>query len=169
MSDSCIFCDIICGNAPGEILMRFGTSNYEAAIALKPRDPVTEGHVLVIPKDHVDSAHNNPNLTGEIFALAVRYAREAGLASYNLITSVGAAATQTVHHLHVHVVPRHEDDGLHLPWTEQVPAAVQSDREKARSIDLGSWVVKTPVPVSAPSAQQCTVVDCARLKQEMWW
>ena len=42
-----------------------------------------------------------------------------GAASCNLITSVGAAATQTVKHLHIHIVPRHEGDGLHLPWTEQ--------------------------------------------------
>ena len=39
--------------------------------------------------------------------------------SANLITSIGAAATQTVFHLHVHVVPRHEGDGLLLPWSNQ--------------------------------------------------
>jgi histidine triad (HIT) family protein len=37
----------------------------------------------------------------------------------NLITSKGAAATQTVYHLHVHVVPRQGGDGLPLPWTPQ--------------------------------------------------
>lgn len=40
--------------------------------------------------------------------------------SYNLITSCGEAATQSVRHLHWHVVPRRIGDGLHLPWTGQV-------------------------------------------------
>lgn len=135
----CVFCDIICGNAPGEILTRFGTSNYEAAIVLKPRDPVTEGHVLVIPTVHVDSADSAPDLTGEMFKYATAYARNNEIASYNLITSVGVAATQSIKHLHVHVVPRVAGDGLHLPWTEQ--AKPQSDREKAESIRLADWVV----------------------------
>jgi hypothetical protein len=39
--------------------------------------------------------------------------------SFNLITSVGAAATQTVRHLHIHLIPRREGDALALPWTGQ--------------------------------------------------
>lgn len=42
-----------------------------------------------------------------------------GLESANFITSAGPAATQSVFHLHVHLVPRFEDDGLILPWTGQ--------------------------------------------------
>jgi histidine triad (HIT) family protein len=48
---------------------------------------------------------------------AAQWARTCGDA--NLITSVGSAATQTVFHLHVHVVPRRAGDGLALPWTSQ--------------------------------------------------
>jgi histidine triad (HIT) family protein len=43
---------------------------------------------------------------------------DSGTKSFNLITSQGAAATQTVMHLHLHLVPRTDGDGLKLPWSE---------------------------------------------------
>ncbi|MEU3978362.1 HIT family protein [Streptomyces bacillaris] len=45
--------------------------------------------------------------------------RTAGLPAANLITSKGAEATQSVYHLHVHIVPRRDGDNLPLPWTPQ--------------------------------------------------
>ena len=46
---------------------------------------------------------------------------------YNLITSAGIPATQSVLHLHIHIVPRYENDGLHLPWTDQRRAVSKPD------------------------------------------
>lgn len=107
---TCPFCKIIAGQAPADIL-------YEelAATVIAPLNPVTDGHVLVIPPYHVRDAIENPDVTGATMEVAVRYARRVG--QCNLITSVGPDATQSVWHLHIHVVPRRPNDGLILPWT----------------------------------------------------
>jgi len=85
---------------------------------IRPLDPVTPGHVLVISGGHAGSAAENPEQAGKLFTAAARYvAREAIQA--NIITSIGTFATQSVKHTHIHVVPRVERDLLHLPWTGQ--------------------------------------------------
>ena len=90
------------------------------AVAFEPLNPVTPGHLLVVPRPHVQDAGSNPLVAARTMALAAEIAGPLGWAeSYNLITSAGAAATQTVYHLHLHIVPRREGDGLHLPWTGQ--------------------------------------------------
>jgi histidine triad (HIT) family protein len=88
-------------------------------VAFAPLDPVTPGHFLVVPREHVESALCSAEATGLAFAFAVRMAAMMRLADFNLITSAGEHATQTVPHLHVHVVPRFAGDGLILPWTGQ--------------------------------------------------
>jgi histidine triad (HIT) family protein len=113
MRDACPFCAIVDGDAPAEIVGRWGE-----ALAIVPLNPVTEGHVLVLPKVHVTSAVDDVNVTAMTMRYAAKYARE-HVGDCNIITSVGPAATQTVKHLHVHVVPRVSGDGLALPWTGQ--------------------------------------------------
>jgi histidine triad (HIT) family protein len=81
-----------------------------------PLGPVVRGHRLVVPKAHVQDAAEDPAVTAETFRVAALVARQVG--PCNLITSVGAEATQSVFHLHVHVVPRRLGDGLKLPWTD---------------------------------------------------
>lgn len=108
----CVFCDIVAGQAPTEVV-----AEWADAIAIVPLNPVTEGHVLVIPRKHVADATEKPLLTGQVSSLAALHAASVG--PCNIITSVGAEATQTVFHLHVHVVPRRKGDGLTLPWTGQ--------------------------------------------------
>lgn len=82
-----------------------------------PLSPVTSGHMLFIPRIHVRDAGQLPDWSARVLQVASSYA--AGLEACNIITSKGAAATQSVFHLHVHVVPRHEGDELALPWTGQ--------------------------------------------------
>lgn len=106
----CVFCRIIAGSEPVTVVHR-----WPDAIAIVPRNPVTPGHVLVIPARHVQDYLEDPAVTG---AVAER-AAEIALHPSNLITSAGSVATQTVYHLHVHIVPRSEGDGLPLPWTPQ--------------------------------------------------
>lgn len=112
----CVFCDIIAGTAPAAILLE-----WPDAIAFVPLDPVTSGHVLIAPRTHVADAVEDPDLTADASRRAAQYAATIG-ADLNLITSVGPAATQTVRHLHWHVVPRSTSDGLPLPWTPQQQA-----------------------------------------------
>jgi histidine triad (HIT) family protein len=88
------------------------------AVAFEPLNPVVPGHLLVVPREHVQDAGENPDVAARTMRLAAEIAQGAAY-PYNLITSAGAAATQTIMHLHIHIVPRRPWDGLALPWTSQ--------------------------------------------------
>lgn len=109
--NDCVFCNIVKNDPHGQILRkRVGTVVFE------PLNPVTPGHLLVVPTSHVKDASEIPTITGMAMVAAAEEAQLAG--QCNIITSVGPAATQTVFHLHIHIVPRREGDGLLLPWSE---------------------------------------------------
>lgn len=109
---NCPFCDIIAGTGPATVVR-----NWPDVIAIRPHRPVVPGHVLVIPHAHVADVGTDPPVSARTMACAAELAAE--LPACNVITSRGIAATQTVFHLHVHLVPRVEGDGLPLPWTPQ--------------------------------------------------
>jgi histidine triad (HIT) family protein len=116
MADSgCPFCKRI---ANGE----YDEEPRRGCYIFEPLNPVTPGHVLVVPGEHVRDAAVAPATASAVMFEAASLAQRLGGAA-NIITSIGLLATQTVYHLHVHVVPRREGDGLHLPWTGQVPNA----------------------------------------------
>jgi histidine triad (HIT) family protein len=98
-----------------------GDYDYEDdyTVAFQPLNPVTPGHWLAVPKVHVTDAMAAPEAAGHALRFAGEMAGQMDLRNCNFITSAGAAATQTVFHLHVHVVPRREGDGLLLPWSQQ--------------------------------------------------
>ena len=102
---TCVFCEIIAGRAPATIVRE-----WHSDIAIVPFNPVTNGHVIVIPRVHVPDATTSANVSGQTMRQAARLAR--GMGPCDIITSVGAEATQTVLHLHVHVIPRQAGDGL---------------------------------------------------------
>lgn len=110
----CPFCDIADGlrQPPSWVVER---DHWPETMAFVPLNPVTEGHTLVVPKTHVTDFAAVP----EISAMTMRRAAE--LVHWtpkpmNVITSRGREATQSVFHLHLHLVPRAENDGLALPW-----------------------------------------------------
>lgn len=105
----CVFCDILTGDAPAGHIRE-----WDDAIAFTPINPVVEGHTLVIPRVHVDSAATDPDIAADTMRRAAELATESEHS--NLLTSIGAPATQSVFHLHIHVVPRAAGDGLMLPW-----------------------------------------------------
>lgn len=109
MSD-CVFCKRI---ENGEYVDRF--ANW---VWFEPLNPVVKGHMLVVPVLHTANL-NDGALEADQTGWALRYFTNAIEGDYNLITSKGANATQTIQHLHFHIVPRVEGDGLTLPWTNQ--------------------------------------------------
>ena len=109
--NDCPFCDRI---AAGD----YDDRNF-GCVTFEPLNPVTPGHRLVVPVRHVEHALDDPRVTGLAAEYAALIALSYGAVQCNLITSVGVSATQTVRHLHWHIVPRREDDGLSLPWTGQ--------------------------------------------------
>ncbi len=118
MTAGCVFCARV---AAGEV-----DREWPDAVAFTPRRPVTPGHQLVLPRRHVSDAGADPEVSASVMRAAAEVVYEGRAAAgldYNVITSVGAAATQTVWHLHLHVVPRRPGDGLALPWGYARPLA----------------------------------------------
>lgn len=112
VANRCVFCERI---ANGEYDAEF--ADY---VTFEPLNPVTPGHMLVVPKVHTANL-NSSELEADQVGWALRgFTNDLEPdVSYNIITSKGEAATQTIQHLHFHIVPRRKDDGLALPWTGQ--------------------------------------------------
>ena len=107
--EPCPFCEIAAGRAPAQVVQE-----WDDALAIVPLNPVVEGHTLVIPRDHVQDFTTDPDVSALTMFRAAELAQ--GPQPMNLITSRGREATQSVFHLHLHLVPRKADDGLALPW-----------------------------------------------------
>ena len=116
MADDCIFCAIVAGDAPAEIV-----DSDEHTISFMDINPATPGHALVIPRRHSADLIEISDADLERTMLAARrltQRMQAALepAGFNVLNACGAAAWQTVFHFHLHVIPRYEDDPLKLPW-----------------------------------------------------
>ncbi|MFD5746510.1 HIT family protein [Streptomyces sp. NPDC127033] len=111
-----MFCAIAAGEAPATFVRE-----WPDVIAIRPLAGVNEGHALVIPRAHVTDAGVDFAVSARTMACAAELMAEHQDA--NIITSKGSAATQTVFHLHLHVVPREAGDGLPLLWTPRQEAA----------------------------------------------
>ena len=111
MSESpCLFCDVVNGAVP----VRTVTSD-EIAVALFDRSPVFKGHVLVVPRQHVVTlADLDHDLVGPFFELVQRIsaAMPAAFGCDGTFVAMNNVVSQSVAHLHVHVVPRRRKDGL---------------------------------------------------------
>lgn len=175
--DGCAFCDYA---GPNRVLWESG-----GVFVIEPIDPVTPGHVLVIPREHVDDFATAPYLTADVARVAAAYAKTIGRredhADFNLITSKGAAATQTVGHLHFHLIPRREGDGLALPWDAPHPRsremlecattallAVAGDVPNARqrAADAYNAIVAEVLPSSAARIELSRCRRCGCLREE---
>lgn len=84
-------------------------------VAFEPLGPVAPGHLLVVPRLHCTPA-GAPSMVGLACQYAATLAADEGYEAFNLIVSNGFEASQTVKHLHVHMVPRRSGDRLALPW-----------------------------------------------------
>lgn len=110
----CPFCAIVAGRAPARFVVP--PTRWPDALAFLPLRPVTPGHVLIVSRRHVPDFAADPEVYAAVSRRAAELACELGRPDANVITSRGTAATQSVFHLHVHLVPRVVDDGLALPW-----------------------------------------------------
>ena len=117
MSDpDCIFCKIVAGELPAQIV-----DETERTVAFMDISPGTRGHLLVIPRRHardlleIDADDLSATIAGAQ-KMARRVKERLGADGVNLLNSCGEAAWQTVFHFHIHVIPRYKDDPLRLPW-----------------------------------------------------
>lgn len=102
---NCLFCRIGRGEVPAEIV-----HEDDLVIAFRDINPKAPTHILVIPRRHVASAaeltEEDGAMLGRLFATAAQLARDAGVAErgFRLVTNAGAAAGQSVDHLHFHLL-----------------------------------------------------------------
>ena len=121
----CIFCAIVAGQATS-----WPVYEDEDCIAFLDVNPLTRGHTLVIPRRHAaDLLALSEREAEQVMRATHRVANvlEARLqpAGLNLLQANRAAAMQTVFHMHMHVVPRYESDGL-MPSARWRPASAEA-------------------------------------------
>jgi histidine triad (HIT) family protein len=112
VAEDCIFCKILAGDLPAEVV-----DEDEHTVAFMDINPWTRGHALVIPRTHsrnlyeVDEADLDRSMRAAK-RLATRMRDRLRCDGVNLLNACEPAAWQTVWHFHVHVIPRYDDDGL---------------------------------------------------------
>jgi histidine triad (HIT) family protein len=125
---SCVFCAIIRGEVPA-----FRVLEDETCIAFLDARPVFHGHTLLVPRVHYETLGDLPaELLSPVFANAQRLARavEAGLGAAGSFVAVNNKVSQSVPHLHVHVVPRKPKDGLKGFFWPRTKYASDSEAEE---------------------------------------
>jgi histidine triad (HIT) family protein len=106
----CLFCSIVAGSVPA-----FVVGSTDECVAFLDIRPVFKGHVLVVPRKHVVTLADLPaDLISPLFSFVQRLtvAAEIGLAAGGTFVATNNKVSQSVPHLHVHVVPRTKGDGL---------------------------------------------------------
>ncbi|HSK58628.1 MAG TPA: HIT family protein [Actinomycetospora sp.] len=131
----CVFCRIVDGRGEASVV-----AESDRAVAFLDLQPVTTGHVLVVPRAHAAGLADLHDVDGAaVWSLARRVGaglRTAGLADgVNLLLADGAVAWQTVWHVHLHVIPRRRGDGLRLlaAWTRPARPSLDATAERIRT------------------------------------
>jgi histidine triad (HIT) family protein len=106
----CVFCAVVGRTTPAAVVL-----DTDEAFAVLDHRPVFKGHLLVMPRPHVETlADLSPDAVGPLFRWVRRLAVavETGLGAGGTFVAVNNRISQSVPHLHVHVVPRSKGDGL---------------------------------------------------------
>jgi len=114
----------------------------EHVLAFLDITPLCEGHTLVIPKRQVEryedlAAEEAAEIARVLGPLAKRVCAAAGANDYNILLNSGGVAGQVVPHVHFHIIPRRENDGLGYRWNAK-PAENDALAELARRINQQS-------------------------------
>lgn len=101
----CLFCRIIAGEVPADVIHQ-----DDASIAFRDINPQAPTHILVIPREHIESldeaTQRDEAALGHLLRVAARVANQEGLSEsgYRTVVNTGAGAGQSVFHLHLHVL-----------------------------------------------------------------
>jgi histidine triad (HIT) family protein len=125
---NCVFCQIVAGERPAHVVLE-----SEHAFAFLDARPVFPGHCLLVPRAHYETLGDLPHaLVNELFLDAQRLAVavEEAMEADGTFVAMNNRVSQSVPHLHVHVVPRRRKDGLRgFFWPRQ---RYESDEEMAK-------------------------------------
>lgn len=112
----CIFCGIASGQIPSVRVYE-----EEGVMAFLDIGPISDGHTLVIPKEHYCRLDECPDallsrLSSVMRRIAAAVQKAMGADGYNVLCNNGRAAGQLIDHLHFHIIPRKTGDGLFQRW-----------------------------------------------------
>jgi histidine triad (HIT) family protein len=133
----CPFCDLIHGAA--EVSVCYEDSD---ALAFMDIQPVNDGHVLVVPREHYERIEEVPRDVGRhlydvVMQLIPVIQDVTGVHDMNVVVNSGAAAGQDVFHYHLHIIPRRPGDGFDVPLPfpgSEMPDRTRLDALAARII-----------------------------------
>jgi histidine triad (HIT) family protein len=114
VKNECVFCKIVSGEIKSKKV--YDSDNFLAFLDINPR---AEGHTVIVPKQHFKTMLDTPDSLGAemmraVKEVAVRLIRDKKYEGFNVIINNFPAAGQVVHHMHVHVLPRRDGDGLNV-------------------------------------------------------
>jgi histidine triad (HIT) family protein len=123
----CVFCSIVAGDVPADVVL-----DEPDVVAFLDRRPLFKGHVLLVPREHVVTLPDLPARLRDPFLAAgqrLAAAMVEGLGAQGSFVAMNNTVSQSVPHLHLHVVPRTKGDGLRgFFW----PRTKYADGESAR-------------------------------------
>lgn len=129
----CLFCKIVAGEIPS-----YKIYEDDKVYAFLDNKPVNPGHTLVVPKEHYANMEEIPEDDLQALIVAVKkigkqMKEKLDCPAYNVIQNNGEVAGQVIHHLHFHLVPRFEGDGLKLfPHNEYKEGEAEEVQEKLK-------------------------------------
>lgn len=118
MTDSnCIFCKIANGEIPSKTL--YEDDSFRVILDISP---ASKGHAIILPKNHAANLYELPDEdAAKIMIVAKKVAAvlkdTLHCDGLNVLQNNGEAAGQTIFHLHVHLIPRYENDNVKIEWT----------------------------------------------------
>lgn len=146
----CPFCRIVAGTSDARIVFQ-----DEDVVAFFPTEPATLGHTLIIPRVHrrdiwsLEASEAAPLVNATLgIAHAVRRAMKPD--GLNVINSAGSAASQTVFHFHVHVVPRWEGDTIGEIWPPREPWSGDAKDAALDALQAACAELQSPGPATPP-------------------
>jgi histidine triad (HIT) family protein len=131
----CVFCSIVAGDVPADVVLA-----DDQVLAFLDRRPVFKGHVLLVPREHVVTLPDLPaGLRDPLLAAGQRLATAVveGLGAQGSFMAVNNVVSQSVAHLHLHVVPRTKGDGLRgffWPRTSYADGEAAEYAERLRAV-----------------------------------
>ena len=131
----CVFCRIISGDVPAQTVLE-----TDDLVAFLDARPVFKGHVLLVPREHVETLPDLPARLRDPFLAAaqrIATAMTAALGAQGSFVAINNTVSQSVPHLHLHVVPRTKGDGLRgffWPRTKYADGEVEAYAERLRAV-----------------------------------
>jgi histidine triad (HIT) family protein len=119
---NCVFCDIIQRTAPSYVIYE-----DDQFIAILDKYPISKGHTLVLPKKHFQRVQEIPQkefcaMYARVHALNALITSRLGATASHISINDGAAANQLIPHVHVHIIPRSENDSAGFTARKLIPA-----------------------------------------------